>query len=117
MRFKLTSAIGLLTLMNVNPAWADADAKRGADVFQICVVCHGEQAQGNEGFGSPKLAGQHDWYLATQLENFRAGIRGTHEDDDNGQVMQPMAAALTDQQIEDVIAYIMTLDPNFVEEE
>ena len=80
-------------------------------------MCHGEQAQGGEDFEAPKLAGQHDWYLMLQLQNFRAGIRDTHEDDENGHVMRPMALVLTDENIDDVVTYIMTLDPNFEEEE
>lgn len=98
--------------------FADGDVEKGAEVFEgVCTMCHGEQAQGGEDFEAPKLAGQYDWYLISQLENFRSGIRGTHEDDDNGHVMRPMALALKDGDVEDVVAYIMTLDPNFVEED
>jgi cytochrome c553 len=97
---------------------AEGNIENGAEVFEgVCTMCHGEQAQGGEDFEAPKLAGQHDWYLIAQLENFRAGIRGTHEGDDNGQVMRPMALALKEGDVEDVVAYIMTLDPNFVEED
>ncbi len=89
------------------------DVAKGKQVYEVCVVCHGEHAEGNEDIGAPKLAGQHPWYLITQLQNFRAGIRGTHDDDDNGQVMQPMAVPLSDEDIENVVAYISTLDPDF----
>ncbi len=94
------------------PAAAGGDEPNGAELFTVCEVCHGERAQGNEDFGSPRLAGQHDWYLTTQLVHFRDGLRGTHEDDDNGQVMAPMAADLDYGDIADVVAYIMTLDPH-----
>ena len=87
----------------------DASTDSGAAVFQNCMACHGEQGQGDEDNEAPRLAGQHSWYLLTQLENFRAGIRGAHEDDDNGQMMQAMAAGLSDEDIEAVVAYIATL--------
>ncbi len=96
---------------------ASADLARGKEVFEVCEVCHGEQGQGNEGFESPKLAGQRQWYLLKQLSNFKAGIRGTHPDDENGQVMRPQAVILSDEDIESVVDYILTLDPDFVDDE
>lgn len=95
----------------------DATLERGKEAFEICSACHGEQGEGNEDLEAPKLSGQYDWYLITQLKNFRAEIRGVHDDDENGQLMQPMAEDMEDQEIEDVVTYIMTLDPNFVPED
>lgn len=102
----------ILTMGFACSAFADQATGPGAELFTVCEVCHGEFGQGNEDFGSPKLAGQQDWYLITQLTNFRDGLRGVHEDDENGQIMAPQAASLSDEQIEEVVAYIMTLDPN-----
>ena len=90
-------------------ASADGNLDHGKTVFNVCSACHGEQAQGNEDNEAPRLQGQYDWYLITQLENFRAGKRGTHEEDDNGQMMRSMALGLSDQDIENVVAYIQTL--------
>jgi cytochrome c oxidase subunit 2 len=51
-----------------------------------------------------------DWYLLTQLNNFKARIRGGHEDDIYGDQMYMIAASLIDDQaMNDVIAYINTL--------
>jgi len=88
---------------------ASEEVAAGEAVFQNCMACHGEQALGDEDNEAPRLAGQHTWYLVTQLENFRAGRRGSHEEDDNGQMMQAMAATLSDEDIENVVAYIATL--------
>ena len=30
---------------------------RGADLFRLCAVCHGENAGGNESIGAPSIAG------------------------------------------------------------
>ncbi len=106
MRFRYFALLMLPFSLNADP---------GAEVFEsTCEVCHGEQAEGNEDMGAPKLAGQHRWYLQRQLENFRAGYRGTHEDDEFGPVMQPMAAMLSDVDIESVLNYIETLDATYV---
>jgi len=82
----------------------------GQAIFEsVCATCHGENGEGSEDFSAPRLAGQHGWYLRTQLLNFRAGVRGVDENDENGQIMQPMAADLEDQAIENLVAYIGTL--------
>ena len=91
-------------------AAAAADVAKGKASYAICSACHGQNAEGNEAMGAPKLAGQSPWYLVTQLENFKEGIRGSHEDDTWGQTMMPMAMTLaTDADIENVVAYIGTL--------
>ena len=56
------------------------------------------------------LAGQNDWYLVTQLKNFKAGFRGSDPLDTFGAPMRAMAAGLRDEQaIIDVVSYINTL--------
>ena len=51
-----------------------------------------------------------DWYLVTQLKNFKQGIRGAHPNDLYGPQMASMAAMLGDDQaINDLVAYINTL--------
>ena len=63
-----------------------------------------------EAINAPRMAGMTDWYLANQLKNFRAGIRGGHPQDFYGKQMGFMGRNLqTDQQVQDVIAYINTL--------
>jgi cytochrome c oxidase subunit 2 len=86
-------------------------AQRGEGLFTVCASCHGAEAEGNPDVGAPRLAGQSPEYLARQLRNFRAGIRGADSLDLNGQVMGPMAQQLPDDQaVLDVAAYIATLD-------
>jgi cytochrome c oxidase subunit 2 len=51
-----------------------------------------------------------DWYLYTQLNNFKERIRGGHEADIYGDQMSMVAEMLKDDTaIENVIAYINTL--------
>ncbi len=73
---------------------------------RYCTTCHGADGRGNEGVQAPRLAGMEPWYLKRQLENYRDGIRGTHPDDIEGVAMQPMAAMLTDESIQDIIEWV-----------
>ena len=86
------------------------DNVAGRQAYQSCAACHGAQGMGNEALGAPQLAGQNDWYLVTQLKNFKAGYRGTHPEDRYGSQMVPMAQMLADDQaIINVVSYINTL--------
>ena len=86
------------------------DAQRGASLFTPCAACHGANAQGNYALQAPRLAGQQDWYLKRQLENFRLGVRGAHSGDDYGHQMVLMARSLpTERSINDLLAYLNTL--------
>ena len=58
----------------------------------------------------PRLAGQHGWYLARELGNFKQGLRGADSADTFGTQMRPMAQTLTDDAaVANVVAYIGTL--------
>ncbi len=112
---RVTVLVVSLGLLAGSPAWAAAqegDAQKGKTHFMICQSCHGEKAQGTPAQGAPRLAGQHPEYLRRQLFNFRAGLRGTHENDQYGQLMSNFAKGLPDEQaVRDVVAYIETLQP------
>jgi cytochrome c553 len=90
------------------------DAQRGGTLYEPCSACHGALGEGSEPLQSPPLAGQSDWYLATQLRHFRSGARGSAPGDTQGALMRAAMSTLSDERaIADVIAYINTLDdPN-----
>lgn len=86
------------------------DATRGQTLYQVCGACHGDRAQGNQAMAGPRLAGQNDWYLVNQIKKFQQGQRGYHDSDHGGRQMRPMVATLQNEQaINDVVAYINTL--------
>ena len=60
---------------NLPPAQAAGDAVRGEAEFAVCAVCHGDQGEGFEEYGAPRIGGQEDWYVSTSLSNFRKGLR------------------------------------------
>jgi cytochrome c oxidase subunit 2 len=86
------------------------DAAAGKTKFAVCVACHGAAGEGVEVLGGPRLAGQNDWYLVRQLQNYKSGLRAYAAGDTYGMQMKPMAMTLADDKaITDVVAYINTL--------
>ena len=101
------------------PTYADTqnevvgNAQAGAAQYAVCAACHGQQGEGLQALNAPKIAGQEGWYLRRQLNSYKAGRRGVHEDDIFGRQMAPMAATLAnDQAVENVIAHIQTFPDN-----
>lgn len=93
------------------PAQAEGDMQKiGAQVFELCVSCHGPAAEGRAHLAAPAIAGMPDWYLVRQLRNFQSGARGTHFDDIEGLRMRPMARSLNRPgHLEAVAAYVAAL--------
>ena len=63
-----------------------------------CIECHGANGAGNAVAVFPRLAGVNADYLAKQLHDYRNGKR-------SDPIMQPIAKALSDTEIEEVVAY------------
>jgi len=91
-------------------AFAQGDAGRGAELFQLCVQCHGEDGGGDPVSLAPAIAGMDEWYVKAQLGKFRSGARGAHPDDVAGMRMRPMSLSLRDdEQVAAVAAYVASL--------
>jgi len=100
---KQTLAAALLFFCVVGPSNAAGDAAAGQAASATCAGCHG--ADGKAILPEyPNLAGQHASYIAKQLTAYRDGERVN-------QLMSPMAAALTDQNILDLAAYYSEMTP------
>lgn len=75
-----------------------------ANALSTCIGCHGQNGIGlAETF--PNLAGQKKTYLINQLTAFKSGARVN-------QMMNPIAAQLTDQDINEVATYYSGLHGN-----
>jgi cytochrome c oxidase subunit 2 len=97
---------------NEPQATVTGDVGRGERLYRNCASCHGREGQGIWALNAPRLADMSDWYLVRQLQNFQQGVRGAHRGDYYGWQMATMADALKDERsINDVVAYINTLDP------
>jgi cytochrome c oxidase subunit 2 len=87
------------------------DPAKGQQYYAICGSCHGTKAEGIQAMSAPELNHTQDWYLVSQVNRFKAGVRGSNPSDSFGVLMMNMARTLPDDQaVHDVVAYIMTLD-------
>jgi cytochrome c oxidase subunit 2 len=98
------------------PTYADIlaepepDLAAGQAQYAVCSACHGANGEGNAALNAPNLAGQQDWYLERQINNFKHGIRGSASGDTFGAQMAPMAATLIDEAaVRNVVGYIASL--------
>lgn len=73
------------------------DAKAGEAKAATCAACHGPAGNSSAPIW-PKLAGQGAPYAYAQLKHFKDGTR-------NNPVMAPMAAPLSDQDMQDLAVY------------
>jgi cytochrome c oxidase subunit 2 len=87
------------------------DANKGKSHYQmVCGACHGPGAKGNESLHSPNLIGMEDWYVKRQIENFKAGVRGSEPGDLYGSQMLQISNSIQDEQtILDLTAYFHSL--------
>lgn len=80
--------------------------------FDYCLLCHGDNANGNYGIRAPKLSGMEPWYLKRQLENFAEGVRGSPAEDFPGHEMRVVGIRLKEEKmLAAAVAYIGTLQP------
>jgi cytochrome c oxidase subunit 2 len=90
-------------------AGQDGDPVAGKKLYANCATCHGNNAEGIRSFNAPRLDNKQDWYLVRQMKYFQYGARGSHEDDIFGRMMAEQGTLANDQEIVDVVAYIMTM--------
>lgn len=60
-----------------------------------CITCHAPDGKGMAAAGFPRLAGLPSGFIAKQLRDFKQGLR-------QNPLMQPIAAALTDEEVQAV---------------
>lgn len=104
MRIAIGSTLILTMLTGMSAVAADPDA--GERIVQqgngqgatACLACHGMDGAGNAAAGFPRLAGLDAAYLEKQLLDFQNGSR-------NDPVMQPVAKALSADDIRNASAY------------
>ena len=102
MRFLLSVTASLLVVASA-PALAGGDAAAGQAKSAVCAACHGPD--GNSMVPNwPKIAGQHEQYLARQITLIRDGARAVPE-------MMGIVAGLTDQDIADLAAWFSSQSP------
>ncbi len=98
-----TSLALAFALAPLAPAHAGGDPAAGQAKAVVCAACHGVDGNSVNPIW-PKLAGQHEAYLAKQIRAFRDGVRVDP-------TMAPMVAALSDEDIDDIAAYFASQKP------
>jgi cytochrome c553 len=100
MKSVLTAAL-IVVMGAVIPAFAEGDPAAGAEIGYSCLGCHGIEGYRNAypSYRVPKLGGQKAAYLVVALTGYRQGTR-PHP------TMGAQASSMSDQQIEDVAAWL-----------
>ena len=99
MKWTLMAFATALTVFSASVFAGDAEAGKAKSA--VCVACHGVAGISPNPMW-PNLAGQKDQYLIKQMKAFRDGDR-------KDPVMSPMAAGLSDADIENIATYYSTL--------
>ena len=86
------------------------DTSSGAKFYvSRCGACHGGKGEGNDALFAPRLTTLRDSYIVQQVQHFRSGTRGAHPDDKYGKQMAIMAKVVTDQELNDIVAFLNEL--------
>jgi cytochrome c553 len=105
MKIAASAATLLLAMVFLaQPALAEGDAEAGQELGYTCLGCHGIEGYRNAypSYRVPKLGGQKAGYLVIALKGYRSGER-SHP------TMRAQAKSMSDQEIEDVAAYLASL--------
>lgn len=95
----------VIILLAVSNSYAE-DLVVPDDDLTFCTVCHGVQLMGNSIVKAPRISGLDSWYVRNQLLAFKRGWRGADELDVFGMEMQPMAANLSEEQIDRAAKFV-----------
>jgi cytochrome c553 len=107
MTVKFVAALSMAAVLGWSGAALAAGSKEaGQTKAAVCSACHGMDGNSVANPEWPNLAAQHVSYITKQLKALRGGQRVNP-------LMSPMAATLTDQDIDDLAAYFssQTLHP------
>ena len=95
----VTAILGVLLLVSGAALAGDTDAGAAKFKEKGCAACHGENGSKTVGPDFPRLAGQYEDYLEKVLSDYKSGARGNP-------IMGGMAASLSEQDIENLAAYL-----------
>lgn len=97
--------VAAIMILGTSSAFAQ-DLAAGEKLYQsTCRACHGPSAQGMASF--PKLSDKTEEILVERLQTYREGEKVGP----NSALMIPHATKLTDEDIENIAAYITTTFP------
>lgn len=91
-------SISIVLALGAAGVQAAGDVAAGKAKAAVCAACHGPDGNSPANPVWPKLAGQHPSYLVKQLTELKSGAR-------KDQTMSPMAAPLSEQDIQNLAAF------------
>lgn len=96
----------LILMCATVPALAEGDPEAGAIKAYTCTGCHGIPGYNNAypNYRVPKLGGQNYEYIVSALKGYRLGER-------RHPTMRAQSGSLSDEDMEDVAAYFVSLAP------
>jgi cytochrome c553 len=99
----------IVSSFSAQSAFAEGDAEAGKVLGYSCLGCHGIEGYRNAypSYRVPKLGGQKASYLVIALKGYRDDTR-------EHPTMTGQASSLSDQQIEDVAAYLASIGSDTV---
>lgn len=102
----LITGFALAGLLATSVSLAAGDPEAGRAKAETCFGCHGipEYTSTYPTYSVPKLGGQHAERIITALQAYRSGAR-------QHPTMSAQAASLSDQDIEDIAAYLAAFEP------
>lgn len=92
----ILGACSLLLVASTPVVAGDEDA--GKNKTKTCAACHGTDGNTPTAPDIPRLGGQHYDYLVMALQGYKSGAR-------KNPIMNPLAANLSQRDIQDVAAY------------
>ncbi|QCU90583.1 c-type cytochrome [Thiomicrorhabdus sediminis] len=95
-------ALAAAGMVSFGAAAQAGDATAGQAAYATCIGCHGGAAEGGVG---PKLAGQAAADIVAKLQKYKAG----EQVGPMTSMMAPMAAGLSDADMENIAAYVAGL--------
>lgn len=80
-----------------------------SQLYEACSVCHGPNGEGVSALDGPAISWLDDWYIRHQLQNYKDGVRGSDARDPGGSQMRASVAALSDNDMDQLAAFVVTL--------
>jgi len=113
-KLMMSVVIAAIAMTLASTSWAGGDIQAGKLAVEKygCVACHGADFNSSIDPSYPKLAGQHQDYLAHALVAYKRGSVGS-----NGRVnaiMNGQANALSSKEIQNIAAYLHSLPGTLV---
>lgn len=82
---------------------------KGEKLFKKkCVLCHGKRGEGKKSQKAPRIGGQHDWYIKSEIRDIKSKKRNYK----SVKKMMPYVKSLSEDEINYLATYISSLPWN-----